>query len=143
MPVKERIGRVISDKMQKTITVLVETRVPHPRYKKVVVKRKKFYAHDEREEARVGDLVRIRETRPLSKLKRWRLVEIIQRAPAELVEIVEEEGLKEKDVEEAPELKEVFSLVGGPSTRPSAQGSAQGTEEEAKAEGEGDEGERR
>jgi len=91
MPVKERIGRVVSDKMQKTITVLVETRVQHPRYKKYVRRRKKFYAHDEREEARVGDLVRIRETRPLSKLKRWRLVEIIQRAPSKLLEEAEAE----------------------------------------------------
>ncbi len=108
MPVKERIGRVISDKMQKTITVLVETRVQHPRFKKTITRRKKFYAHDEREEARIGDIVRIRETRPLSKLKRWRLVEIIQRAPSELVEIAKEEGLVEKDVEETPELKEVL-----------------------------------
>ncbi len=83
MPVKERIGRVISDKMQKTITVLVETHVRHPRYKKVIRKRKKFYAHDEQEEAHVGDVVRIRETRPLSRLKRWRLVAVLQRAPAE------------------------------------------------------------
>jgi len=87
MPVKERIGRVISDKMQKTITVLVETRVQHPRYKKHIRRRSKFYAHDEREEAKVGDVVRIRETRPLSKLKRWRLVEIIQRAPSETIEV--------------------------------------------------------
>jgi small subunit ribosomal protein S17 len=87
MPVKERIGRVISDKMQKTITVLVETRVQHPRYKKHIRRRTKFYAHDEREEAKVGDVVRIRETRPLSKLKRWRLVEILQRAPSEMAEV--------------------------------------------------------
>jgi len=82
MPTKERIGRVISDKMQKTITVLVETRVQHPRYRKDLRRRVKLYAHDEREEAREGDVVRIRETRPLSKLKRWRLVEILQRAPS-------------------------------------------------------------
>jgi small subunit ribosomal protein S17 len=94
MPVKERTGRVISDKMQKTITVLVETRVEHPRYKKTVRRRKKLYAHDEREEARVGDVVRIRETRPLSKLKRWRLVEILQRAPSELAELPPEAELE-------------------------------------------------
>lgn len=84
MPVKERVGTVISDKMQRTITVLVETRVQHPRYKKFVVHRKRFYAHDEKEEAGVGDVVRIRETRPLSRLKRWRLVEILKRAPSGL-----------------------------------------------------------
>ncbi len=123
MPVKERIGRVISDKMQKTITVLVETRVQHPRFKKTITRRKKFYAHDEREEARIGDIVRIRETRPLSKLKRWRLVEIIQRAPSELVEIAKEEGLVEKDVEETPELREV--LEGTSSAKSSESGEAE------------------
>jgi small subunit ribosomal protein S17 len=122
MPVKERIGRVISDKMQKTITVLVETRVQHPRFKKTITRRKKFYAHDEREEARIGDIVRIRETRPLSKLKRWRLVEIIRRAPSELVEIAKEEGLVEKDVEETPELREV--LEGTSSAKSSESGEA-------------------
>jgi len=121
--VKERIGRVISDKMQKTITVLVETRVQHPRFKKTITRRKKFYAHDEREEARIGDIVRIRETRPLSKLKRWRLVEIIQRAPSELVEIAKEEGLVEKDVEETPELREV--LEGTSSAKSSESGEAE------------------
>lgn len=79
MPRKEKIGRVVSDKMEKTITVLVERRVKHPRYKKYIRRHSKFYAHDEREEAREGDLVRIVETRPLSRLKRWRLVEIIER----------------------------------------------------------------
>lgn len=87
MPIQERVGTVISDKMQKTITVLVERRVQHPRYKKFIRQRKKFYAHDEREEASVGDVVRIREARPLSKRKRWQLVEILQRAPAGLVEV--------------------------------------------------------
>lgn len=78
MPRKEKTGRVISDRMDKTITVLVERRSPHPRYRKYVRRRSKFYAHDQRGEARVGDLVRIRETRPLSRLKRWRLVEVIE-----------------------------------------------------------------
>ena len=81
MPRKEKIGRVVSDRMEKTITVLVERRVQHPRYKKYIWQRSKFYAHDEEEEAQVGDLVRIVETRPLSRLKRWRLVEIIERGP--------------------------------------------------------------
>jgi len=65
--------------MERTITVLVERRAQHPRYKKYIRRHSKFYAHDEREEAQEGDLVRIVETRPLSKKKRWRLAEIIQR----------------------------------------------------------------
>lgn len=79
MPNKERTGRVVSTKMERTITVLVERRAQHPRYKKYIRRHSKFYAHDEREEAKEGDLVRIVETRPLSKKKRWRLAEIIQR----------------------------------------------------------------
>ena len=76
---KERIGEVVSDKMSKTIVVSVEKRFPHPKFKKIVTRFKKFYAHDEKAEAKVGDKVRIQETRPLSKLKRWRLVEVVQR----------------------------------------------------------------
>src|SRR3989442_844301 len=78
---KERIGQVISNKMAKTVVVRVQRRFPHPRFKKVVTQYKKFYAHDEKSEAKPGDRVRIIETRPLSKTKRWRLVEVIQRAP--------------------------------------------------------------
>jgi small subunit ribosomal protein S17 len=76
---KERVGEVISNKMTKTIVVRVERRFPHPRYKKVVTGYSKFYAHDEKSEARVGDTVRIQETRPLSKTKNWRLVEVVER----------------------------------------------------------------
>src|SRR5438034_11385024 len=76
---KERLGEVISNKMAKTIIVRVERRFPHPRFKKVVTGYKKFYAHDEKSEAKVGDLVRIEETRPLSKTKSWRLVEVVER----------------------------------------------------------------
>lgn len=77
---KERIGVVTSDKMNKSITVTVERRVMHPKYGKFVKRSSKFMAHDEKGEAHVGDTVRIAETRPLSKLKRWRLVEVIERA---------------------------------------------------------------
>src|SRR5512139_2845482 len=77
---KERVGEVISSKMAKTIVVRVERRFPHPRFKKVVTGYKKFYAHDEKSEAKVGDRVRIEETRPLSKTKRWRLVEVVEHA---------------------------------------------------------------
>ena len=77
---KERVGEVISNKMTKTIIVRVERRFPHPKYKKVVTGYKKFYAHDEKNDAKVGDRVRIEETRPLSKTKRWRLVEVVVRA---------------------------------------------------------------
>src|SRR3954454_14031086 len=76
---KERVGEVISNKMTKTIVVRVERRFPHPRYKKVVTGYTKFYAHDEKNEAKIGDRVRIRETRPLSKTKNWRLVEVVER----------------------------------------------------------------
>lgn len=75
---KERVGEVIVSKMAKTIVVRVERRFPHPRFKKVVTAYKKLYAHDEKSEAKVGDRVRIEETRPLSRLKRWRLVEIVE-----------------------------------------------------------------
>lgn len=78
---KERTGEVVSNKMQKTIVVRVKRRFPHPQFKKVVTSYKKFYAHDEKSEARIGDTVRIEESRPLSKLKRWRLIEITERAP--------------------------------------------------------------
>src|SRR5581483_5076402 len=71
---KEREGEVIGNKMAKTIVVRVERRFPHPKFKKVVTGYKKFYAHDEKSEAKVGDRVRIQETRPISKTKRWRLV---------------------------------------------------------------------
>ncbi len=76
----EKVGQVVSTKMKKTIVVEVSRRVPHPAYKKIVNHRKKFYAHDEAETARVGDVVRIVESRPLSRLKRWTLGEVIRRA---------------------------------------------------------------
>lgn len=75
---KTRVGVVVSTKMNKTIVVEYVARVPHPQFKKIVKKSKKFYAHDEKEIANVGDTVRIRETRPLSKMKCWELVEIIK-----------------------------------------------------------------
>ena len=76
---KERVGDVVSDKMNKTIVVRVKRRFRHPRFKKVVTAYSKFYAHDEKNEAKVGDRVRIQATRPLSKTKCWRLVEIVER----------------------------------------------------------------
>jgi small subunit ribosomal protein S17 len=76
---KERTGEVISDKMDKTIVVRVERRFRHPKFKKVVTQYKKFYAHDEKREAKVGDRVLIAETRPLSKTKSWRLVQIVEK----------------------------------------------------------------
>ena len=80
---KQRHGQVISNKMAKTIVVRVERRFPHPRFRKVVKAYKKFYAHDEKGDAKPGDWVRIEETRPLSKTKRWRLIEIVERNEAE------------------------------------------------------------
>ena len=76
---KQRVGEVVSNKMTKTIVVRVERRFPHPQYKKIVTSYKKFYAHDEKSEAKPGDTVRIEESRPLSKLKRWTLVEVVER----------------------------------------------------------------
>ncbi|MBV8436856.1 MAG: 30S ribosomal protein S17 [Silvibacterium sp.] len=84
----EKVGQVVSTKMQKTIVVEVEMRKAHPKYKRVMKLSKKFYAHDENNTARVGDMVRIRETRPLSKLKRWNLEEIVRRSALAQVEEV-------------------------------------------------------
>ena len=77
---KERIGIVTSNKMEKSVVVMVETKVMHPKYGKFVKYSKKFMAHDEKGECGVGDTVKIMETRPMSKLKRWRLVEIVEKA---------------------------------------------------------------
>ncbi|MCY7359786.1 MAG: 30S ribosomal protein S17 [Rudanella sp.] len=77
---KERVGRVVSNKMQKTITVAVDRKVKHPMYGKFMNRTTKFMAHDENNDCGIGDTVRIMETRPLSKNKRWRLVEIIEKA---------------------------------------------------------------
>ena len=79
-PRKVREGVVVSDKMNSTLVVAVNERVSHPRYNKTVQRTKKLYVHDEKNEAKVGDKVRVQETRPLSKLKRWRLTEIVERA---------------------------------------------------------------
>jgi small subunit ribosomal protein S17 len=76
----EKVGEVVSTSMQKTIVVVVSRRVPHRLYKKIISHRKKFYAHDEENTARVGDVVRIIECRPLSKMKRWTLSEVVRRA---------------------------------------------------------------
>lgn len=77
---KEIQGRVVSDKRDKTITILVERKIKHSLYGKVMKTSKKFQAHDENNECKMGDIVRVMETRPLSKTKRWRLVEILERA---------------------------------------------------------------
>ena len=77
---KQRVGEVISNKMAKTIVVRVERRFPHAKLRKVMTAYKKLYAHDEKSEAKVGDRVRIEETRPLSKIKRWRLMEVVERS---------------------------------------------------------------
>jgi|SRR5689334_938686 small subunit ribosomal protein S17 len=76
----EKVGSVVSAKMAKTIVVEVIRRVPHPLYKRIISKRRKFYAHDEQGQAKVGDVVRIVECRPLSKLKRWQLKEVVRKA---------------------------------------------------------------
>lgn len=80
MAVKERVGLVVSDKMQKTVVVAVENRSPHPKYGKIVVRTRRYKAHDEENQCRVGDRVRIQETRPLSRTKRWVVAEILSSA---------------------------------------------------------------
>ncbi len=82
----EKVGEVVSAKMTKTIVVEVTRRVPHPMYKRIINKRSKFYAHDEEQRAKVGDTVRIIECRPMSKLKRWRLGEVLRKAVQVAVE---------------------------------------------------------
>jgi small subunit ribosomal protein S17 len=77
---KTRVGKVVSDKMQKTVVVAIERRVPHPQYGKMMTLSTRLKAHDEENQAKAGDTVRIMETRPMSKDKRWRLVEIVSRA---------------------------------------------------------------
>jgi len=86
----EKLGEVVSTKMAKTIVVQVTRRVPHPLYKRIVTKRNKFYAHDEESTAKVGDIVRIIESRPLSKMKRWVLGEVVRRAVDTSVIVVAE-----------------------------------------------------
>ncbi len=99
---KELVGVVTSDAMNKTITVSVERVQLHPLYKKGIKRTKKYKAHDEENKAKVGDLVRIRECRPLSKTKRWRLIEIIQSADV----------LKKKGIEETLQIEETKEIVG-------------------------------
>lgn len=80
MAAKELTGRVVSDKMDKTVVVAVENRVPHPKYQKIVVRTKKYKAHDDTNECKAGDIVRIRETRPLSRTKCWVVADILGRS---------------------------------------------------------------
>nr|YP_009369902.1 30S ribosomal protein S17 [Boldia erythrosiphon]ARO90590.1 30S ribosomal protein S17 [Boldia erythrosiphon] len=79
MSIKEKIGKVISNKMDKTIVVSIENRVPHPKYKKILLRTKKYKAHDENNDCRIGDIVKIKQTRPLSRTKFWRMSSIISR----------------------------------------------------------------
>lgn len=88
----EKIGEVVSAKMAKTIVVEVTRRVPHPLYKRIVTQRKKFYAHDEEGQAKVGDVVKIIESRPMSRLKRWTLGSIVRRGVDTSIPTLEGEG---------------------------------------------------
>ena len=96
----QKTGQVVSTKMAKTIVVEVTRRVSHPLYKRVVTRRKKFYAHDEESSARIGDTVRIIESRPLSRLKKWRLAEVLRRAAQVSIEPEGLEGLSSAPVGE-------------------------------------------
>ncbi len=108
------VGVVMSDKMDKTVVVAVDRLVRHPLYKKVVRRTSKFYAHDEHNECRVGDIVEIMETRPLSKLKRWRVVRIVQRAKVPLP--VAREEVAEETEEQL--LEEVLATETGTPEQP-------------------------
>mgnify|MGYP005841868131 CR=1 FL=1 len=81
MATKERVGLVVSDKMQKTVVVAVENRAPHPKYRKIMVRTKRYKVHDEENRCKVGDRVRIQETRPLSRTKRWTVVDVLNNSP--------------------------------------------------------------
>jgi len=81
MATKERVGVVVSDKMDKTVIVAIENRAPHPKYRKIIVRTKRYKAHDEDNRCRVGDRVRIQETRPLSRTKRWMVLDVLESAP--------------------------------------------------------------
>jgi small subunit ribosomal protein S17 len=93
---KVRTGTVVSDRMDKTVVVEVERQFPHPLYGKRVKRRSKFYAHDEENDCRLGDVIRIEETRPLSKTKRWRVVELVERPDEARVEDVRAGGVEEE-----------------------------------------------
>lgn len=93
MAVKERVGLVVSDKMDKTIVVAIENRSSHPKYGKIVVRTKRYKVHDENNDCHVGDRVRIQETRPLSRTKRWRVIDILNnKAQANSGLLVEKQG---------------------------------------------------
>lgn len=127
------VGVVVSDKMDKTVVVAVDRLVRHPLYKKVVRRTSKFYAHDEFNECRVGDIVEIMETRPLSKLKRWRVVRIVQRAKVPLP--VAREEVAEETEEQL--LEEVLATRTETSTQP--EGEIQETEGQQTSDEQGEE----
>jgi len=131
------VGVVVSDKMDKTVVVAVDRLVRHPLYKKVIRKTSKFYAHDEFNECRVGDIVEIMETRPLSKLKRWRVVRIIQRAKVPLP--VAREEVAEETEEQL--LEEVFATGAETAEQQPQQPPVDQTEEQQSPDDQGGEGE--
>ena len=133
------VGTVVSDKMDKTVVVAVDRLVRHPLYKKVIRRTSKFYAHDEGNECRVGDIVEIMETRPLSKLKRWRVTRILQRAKVPLTiareavaEETEEQLLEEVLASEspAPQPDQETPTGGSKETQPSPTEESMGAGEE-------------
>lgn len=100
---KQKVGRVVSDKMEKTVVVAVDYLRPHPLYRKTVRKTHKFYAHDEQNDCYMGDLVRIEETRPLSRLKRWRVVEVIESKRRETLDVLRADVTEAAPQAAAPE----------------------------------------
>ena len=110
---KTRVGRVVSDKMQKTIVVAIERRVAHPVYGKMITRSKNIKAHDEENTAKAGDLVRIAETRPLSKDKRWRLVEIVERARSGDPEMIQQDSMVKVADNSGAKRALVIRVLGG------------------------------
>jgi large subunit ribosomal protein L14 len=110
---KSRTGLVVSDKMQKTVVVAIERRVPHPVYGKMVTRTKRLKAHDEENSAKVGDTVRIVETRPLSKDKRWRVVEIMQRARSGRPTMIQQESMVKVADNSGAKTALVIRVLGG------------------------------
>lgn len=100
---KQKVGRVVSDKMNKTVVVAVDYLRPHPLYRKTVRKTNKFYAHDENNDCHVGDMVRIEETRPLSKQKRWRVLEIITKSRGEGIDSLESDRVNAVETDQEAE----------------------------------------
>jgi small subunit ribosomal protein S17 len=107
MAVKERVGLVVSDKMDKTVVVAVENRAPHPKYRKIVVQTKRYKVHDEENKCQVGDRVRIQETRPLSRTKRWTVISILGAKEGVETVVAQPAAVPQATIDLQPETSEI------------------------------------